>query len=184
MLANPQISPWVAKYAKLIDGSLGPVLDLACGAGRHTDYLSSLGLDVIALDRDEVSLHLLRKKGANCISCDLEVRGYGNGSYVWPFAKESFAAIVVTNYLHRPLFPELLGSIKTSGVLIYETFAVGNEVYGRPKNPNFLLQENELLRRCIYDISDDLRFNCLGYEHGLVNQVAPAIVQRICAQRY
>ena len=183
MSASPPISPWVEKYAKEIDGSLGPVLDLACGAGRHTNYLSLLGLHVVALDRDIEQLKLLHKKGVSVVSCDLETVTKGKTSYAWPFDKDSFSAIVITNYLHRPLFPAILASIKPGGILIYETFAVGNEVYGRPKNPDFLLQDNELLQRCVLNPSNDSRFVCLGFEHGYVNQAGPAIVQGICARR-
>ena len=183
MSASPQISQWVEKYAKEIDGSLGPVLDLACGAGRHTNHLSLLGLNVVALDRDIEQLKLLHEKGVSVVSCDLETVAKGKTSYAWPFDKDSFSAIVITNYLHRPLFPAILASIKPGGILIYETFAVGNEVYGRPKNPDFLLQDNELLQRCVLSPYIDSRFVCLGFEHGYVNQAGPAIVQRICARR-
>lgn len=181
------ISSWVEQHAAHIDAALGPVLDLACGAGRHTEYLASLGLHVIALDRDEASLKSLASRGFQCVNCDLEAPRpdgdqYGD-QYVWPFAVDSLGAIIVTNYLHRPLLPSLLASIKPGGILIYETFAVGHEAYGRPKNPLFLLQENELLWRCVFEAPEDSNFVCLAFEHGLVNQSAPAIVQRICVRR-
>lgn len=177
------ISSWVEKYAPQIDASLGLVLDLACGSGRHTEYLTSLGLNVIALDRDDEILKSLCARGFQCLSCDLEAGPRGRESYVWPFAVDSLAAVVVTNYLHRPLFPSILASIKRGGILIYETFAVGNEVYGRPRNPDFLLKENELLQRCVLDSSLGLAFHCVAFEHVIVNQTAPSVVQRICVRR-
>lgn len=183
MSDSVQVSTWVAKYAQEIDSGLGPVLDLACGAGRHSIYLNTLGCNVIGLDRDQAQLQLLHAKGINVVSCDLESSTTNTNDYVWPFAPNVFSAIVVTNYLHRPLFSELLRSIKPHGLLIYETFAIGNERYGRPKNPRFLLEENELLRRCIFETSSEALFDCLAFEHGLVNQTSPAIVQRICARR-
>lgn len=143
MISCPQISSWVEKSAGQIDPSLGPVLDLACGAGRHSKYLHSLGMYVISLDREEKLLKLLQNEEINCVSCDLEASTNQGHSYVWPFSRDAFSAIVVTNYLHRPLFSELLASIKPGGVLIYETFAIGNEAYGRPRNRDFLLQDRK-----------------------------------------
>jgi hypothetical protein len=87
-----------------------------------------------------------------------------------------FAAIVVTNYLHRPLFPRLAESLDEGGVLIYETFMVGNERYGRPSNPNFLLRPGELLEA----------FGTLtvaAFEQGVVERPKKALVQRICVIR-
>ena len=66
----------------------------------------------------------------------------------WPYDGRLFDAIVVTNYLHRPLFPRLLSALARGGILLYETFAAGNERYGKPSNPEFLLLDRELLERC------------------------------------
>ena len=95
----------------------------------------------------------------------------------WPYAGRTFGAIVVTNYLHRPLFPHLLAALAPGGVLIYETFALGNERYGRPANPDFLLKPGELL--------DVVRGVCrvVAYEDVAVEQPRPAMVQRLCALR-
>ncbi len=92
----------------------------------------------------------------------------------WPYTGRQYAGVVVTNYLHRPLFPRLLESVLPGGVLIYETFAVGNEAYGRPRNPDFLLKPGELREV----ISND--WLVLGYEHGLITLPKPAVIQRIC----
>lgn len=125
-------SDWVVRWAPLAER--GPVLDVASGAGRHSRVFLQRNLAVVAVDRDAQSI-----PGVRFVRADLE-----DGS-PWPFAGERFGAIVVTNYLHRPLLPILKGALAEGGVLIYETFMVGNERYGRPSNPNFLLRPGELL---------------------------------------
>ena len=147
----------------------GAVLDVASGRGRHARWFEAAGHRVTALDRDAVAL-------AGCgafetIACDLE-----SEPVTWPLAGRTFAAVIVTNYLHRPLFPSLLASLAPGGVLLYETFAAGNEVFGRPRNPAFLLEPGELLERC-----RDLQV--VAYEDGLVASPGPASIQRICAVR-
>lgn len=157
-------SPWVARWAMLVER--GPVLDVACGAGRHAVFFAERGLEVVAVDREPQPL----PPAIRFVQADLE-----DGS-PWPFAGQRFAAIVVTNYLHRPLFPSLLESLEEGGVLIYETFMIGNERYGRPSNPAFLLRPGELLEA----------FGALcvaGFEQGLVERPKPAVVQRLCAVR-
>jgi SAM-dependent methyltransferase len=157
-------SGWVVRWAPLV--MRGPVLDLACGAGRHARYFAGLGLEVIAVDREaQASTGNIRFVKAN-----LE-----DGS-PWPFTGQRFAGVVVTNYLHRPLFPKLVESLAEQGVLIYETFMDGNERYGRPANPDFLLRPGELL-----DAFGAL--TVAGFEQGLVEQPKRAVVQRICAVR-
>src|SRR5215831_4534805 len=133
-------SEWVARWAHLIVAH-GRVLDVACGSGRHARYLGGLGYEVVGVDRDaDAQAALAGVRGASVLVADIE-----NGP--WPFEPASFDAVVVTNYLHRPLFPRLLEALRGPGVLIYETFSAGNERYGRPSNPDFLLQPGELLER-------------------------------------
>jgi SAM-dependent methyltransferase len=126
---------------------------------------------VVALDRKTDELAELGALGElEFFQVDLE-----DGS-PWPLAERRFDAIVVTNYLHRPLFPQLLAALAEGGLLIYETFARGNEAYGRPRNPDFLLERDELLEltRGLY---------VLAFEQGIVRVPRPAAVQRICARR-
>ncbi len=118
-------SPWVRRFAPLLPG--GEVLDLACGRGRHARHLAGLGRPVLALDRDPDALLATAGPGIATLQCDLESSGA-----VWPFAPGRFAGAVVTNYLHRPLMASLIASIAPGGILIYETFALGNEQFGKP----------------------------------------------------
>ncbi|WMW79016.1 class I SAM-dependent methyltransferase [Undibacterium cyanobacteriorum] len=173
------VSPWLLRQQPHIHGKTGLALDLACGAGRHSRYLSALGFQVIAVDRDSASFAELTRLNINCIQCDLEGSLKG---YRWPFRDECFDLVVVTNYLHRPLFSSIFASIKLGGVLIYETFSDGHQNFGRPKNPHFLLKTDELLERCQAG-SDSRGFQCLDFEQGQVNRNGPAIVQSICARR-
>lgn len=172
------LSPWVLRFVDDIPKSKGPVLDLACGAGRHTQLLLAAGYEVWAVDRDAESLARIEQLGATCFNLDLEKE-----DFKWPFAAAQFAGIVVTNYLHRPLMPAILPSLADQGVLIYETFATGNEQYGRPRNPEFLLQENELLEHFVCTKTAGWHQQCLAFEHTYVNQITEAIVQRICIRR-
>jgi hypothetical protein len=123
----------------------------------------------LAVDRDGKALCALEGvQGVRTLQADLE-----NGP--WPLAGNRFDGIVVTNYLHRPLFPALLGALSDAGVLIYETFAAGNERFGKPSNPAFLLRPGELLQV----VRDRLRV--LAYEDCHVEGPKPAMVQRIVA---
>ncbi|WP_395011236.1 class I SAM-dependent methyltransferase [Undibacterium sp.] len=177
-MSNGHPSPWVQRFLKEIPKSKGPILDLACGAGRHTRLLLAAGYDVWVVDRDADSLAALEQMGATCFSIDLEQE-----DFEWPFEAEQFAGVIVTNYLHRPLMASILQSLSDQGVLIYETFATGNEKYGRPRNPDFLLQENELLNYFVCTKTEGWRQQCLAFEHTYVNQITEAIVQRICIRR-
>jgi SAM-dependent methyltransferase len=160
-------SPWVCRWAGLIQPG-GRVLDVACGHGRHLRYLRSLGFAAVGVDRDQAALGALR--GADGI--EIHVADIEAGP--WPFAPGGFDAVVVTNYLHRPLFRYLVGSLRSGGVLIYETFSLGNERYGRPSNPAFLLRPNELLHSV-----EPLAV--VAFEQGLIAAPKPAVVQRVCA---
>jgi SAM-dependent methyltransferase len=153
-------SPWVMRWASLV--TAGPVLDVASGAGRHAKLFAARGLEVVAVDRDEKSI-----PGVRFVKADLE-----DGS-PWPFAGKRFGGIVVTNYLFRPLLPVLAEALAEGGVLIYETFMVGNERYGKPSNPNFLLRPGELLQA--YG-----KLTVVAFEQGTT---AKAVIQRICVVR-
>ena len=157
-------SEWVKRWAALVER--GPVLDVACGAGRHARLFAERGLEVFALDRDEQVL----PAPIRFVRANLE-----DGS-PWPFPGRRFGAIVVTNYLHRPLFPRLVESLDEGALLIYETFMLGNERYGRPSNPDFLLRPGELLEA----------FGALtvaAFEQGTLVRPKKAALQRICVIR-
>lgn len=156
-------SEWVVRWADLV--GRGPVLDVASGAGRHAKLFATRGLEVVAVDREFQKI-----SNVEFVQADLE-----DGS-PWPFAGRRFAGIVVTNYLHRPLFRSLADSLDEGGVLIYETFMAGNERYGRPSNPDFLLRPGELLQAFG-------ALSVVAFEQGLVDRPKPAVVQRICAVR-
>ncbi len=145
------------------------VLDLAAGGGRHARFFAGRGHPVVAIDRDISALQGLA--GVEAIAADLE-----DGS-PWPLGTRTFAGIVVTNYLHRPLLAALVGAVAPGGALIYETFARGNERYGKPSNPDFLLADNELLERTMPVLT------VVAYEHVYVEMPRPALVQRVAAVR-
>ena len=145
----------------------GPLLDLAAGGGRHSLYFASLGHSVEAVDRDVSSLPA---------NASISVREADLEHGPWPYAGQQFSGIVVTNYLHRPLFPLLLDVLEPGGLLIYETFMRGNERYGRPSNPDFLLQPNELL-----ELAAGLQV--LGFAQGYVAEPKPGMTQCLCARK-
>jgi SAM-dependent methyltransferase len=156
-------SEWVVRWAPLV--TRGPVLDVASGSGRHARFFAHRGFEVIAVDRDEQSI-----PGVRFVKADLE-----DGS-PWPFAGQRFGAIVVANYLYRPLMPLLAQALERQGVLLYETFMVGNERLGKPSNPNFLLKPGELLEAFG-------SLTLVAFEQGLVQRPKPAMIQRICVVR-
>lgn len=163
-------SAWVKRWADLILPGAA-VLDVACGGGRHARFFAACGHPVVAVDRDPAAgEQLAGVAGVRFERDDLET-GY------WTAAGRSFGAVVVTNYLHRPLFPALLEAVAPTGLLIYETFAAGNERFGRPSNPDFLLLPGELLEQVRSG------FRVLGYEDIELTSPKPAMVQRICARR-
>jgi SAM-dependent methyltransferase len=167
-LATP--SGWVRRFAPLIRCG-GEVLDLACGAGRHARWLAARGHAVDAVDRDPDCIGgLAGVAGVRPLAADLE-------GAPWPYPGRSWDGIVVANYLHRPLFPLLVASLRPGGVLIYETFMLGNERCGRPSNPDFLLRPGELLRAV------EGRLAVIAFEQGEVALPKSAVVQRLCAAR-
>ncbi len=158
-------SAWVRRWVHLITPG-GTVLDLACGSGRHVRWLAAQGFRVTGVDRDAEALAPLGDV-AEVLVADLEAAG------PWPLAGRRFDAVVVTNYLWRPRFGDVLDLLAPDGVLIYETFAAGHEALGRPSRPDFLLQPGELLARCA-------GLQVAGYEDGRLED-PPRRVQRIAA---
>jgi SAM-dependent methyltransferase len=166
MHANLPPSPWIVRFTHLVPAD-GPVLDLACGGGRHVRWFAERGHAVTGVDRDSAALDTL---AAICETIEADIE---NGP--WPLTGRQFAAVVVTNYLWRPLFPRILESIAPGGVLLHETFAAGNETVGKPSRPDFLLQPGELLRAY-----PGLRV--VAYEDGFLDE-PDRFVQRIAAVR-
>ena len=166
------------RWAHLVQ-SAGQVLDVACGAGRHSLYFAAQGNDVTAVDRDEAALAALRVRDSDdaakagtirTVLADLE-------NDPWPFS-QSFDAIVMTNYLWRPLWPALQKALKPGGVLIMETFALGQETIGKPSRPAFLLAPGEALQ-----LAGALRIVAFedGFETPSDAQPAGRFVQRLVA---
>jgi SAM-dependent methyltransferase len=145
------------------------ILDVAAGSGRHSRFLAGRGHRVTALDRD--TSRLASHTGIEIVQADLE-----DGS-PWPLPGRRFGAVVVTNYLHRPLFPTLLDALEPGGVLLYETFMEGNERFGEPSRSAFLLKDGELL-----DLARG-RLSVTAYEARMISEPKMAMVQRIAARR-
>jgi SAM-dependent methyltransferase len=161
-------SAWVQRWTPMIRPG-GVVLDVAAGSGRHARLLARMGFEVEAVDRD-ASLFADPPPNVRLVEADIE-------GGPWPFLGRRFDGIVVTNYLHRPLIPVLLDCIERGGMLIYETFAQGNERFGKPSNPDFLLAPGELLE----SVRGKLRV--LAYEDLTVSEPRPAALQRLAARR-
>ncbi len=166
MHGTQEPSDWILRWSHLVPPG-GSVLDVACGQGRHMRWFAGLGHPVTGVDRDPEALAVASAAGRT-VQADIE-----NGP--WPFAGETFDAVVVTNYLWRPLWPALLGSLAPAGVLLYETFAEGNETVGKPSRPDFLLRHGELLQLC-----QGLRI--VAFEDGFLD-APPRFVQRAAAVR-
>jgi SAM-dependent methyltransferase len=167
---NP--SAWIERFGASV-ARPGPVLDVACGGGRHTRWFAARGYDVVAIDRDLAGVDDLDDDPhVELVRADLE-----DGS-PFPVAANAFGAVVVTNYLWRPRLDEIVAAVAPGGWLLYETFAVGNEQYGRPTNPDYLLRRSELL-----DLALGHGFTVIAYEDITVDRPRPAVVQRIAATR-
>jgi SAM-dependent methyltransferase len=157
-------SPWLVRWSHLLQPGR-TALDVACGSGRHVRWLAGRGLAVTAVDRDAAAVEPL------VASAEVHVADIENGP--WPFNDRQFDLVLVTNYLWRPLWPQLLDAVAPGGLLVYETFARGNETVGRPSRPDFLLEPAELLAVC-------RAWRVLGYEDGFLD-APPRFVQRIIA---
>ena len=176
-------SDWVVRFEPHLPKNhqlLGRILDYACGTGRHALFLQKQGHSVLAMDRDSQSLMELENSTEPSRPFPIELRcvDLELANCVLEEENELFAGIIVTNYLYRPHLQSLFDQLEVGGVLLYETFAVGNERYGKPSNPNFLLKENELL-----EIAMAKCFHILAFEQLEVTLPKPAIIQRICAVR-
>lgn len=168
--ANP--SPWIVRFAPLIPAG-GEVLDLACGYGRHARYLAQLGYRIEAVDRDAEALATLVGVANVTTRCaDLE-------GGPWPYYSRVFDGIVVSRYLWRPLFPQIFNALAEGGVLIYETFMEGQQLYGKPENPAHLLRPGELLELV------GKRFTVIAFEQGEITAAdgGTQVIQRICVRR-
>jgi len=159
-------SPWVVRWSHLVPPG-APVLDVACGHGRHLRWFAGRGHPVTGVDRSAEAIAAAAGLG-ELVEADIE-----NGP--WPFPGRAFGAVVVTNYLWRPLLPAIVGSVAPGGVLIYETFAAGNETVGKPSRPDFLLRPGELLAACP-------GLHVVAFEDGFLDSPA-RFVQRIAAVR-
>lgn len=161
-------SPWIVRHAHLLRTG-GRVLDVACGGGRNVRWLQQRGHTLFAVDRNAEALAGLRDI-AQVRVADLE-------SGPWPYAQQTFDTVIVTNYLWRPLLPHIVQAVAPGGVLLYETFALGQASIGKPSNPEFLLRPGELL--------DAVRpaLRVLAFEDGYLSAPQPAFVQRIAAVR-
>jgi SAM-dependent methyltransferase len=159
-------SPWIQRWSHLIPPH-SQVLDVACGAGRHMRWLAAQGHRVLGVDASEQALALAGEHGQTLLA-DLE-------NAPWPLPGQTFHAVVVTHYLWRPLWPALLAALAPGGVLLYETFARGQETVGRPSRPEFLLAPGELLQ-----LSAGLR--TIAYEDGFLPE-PERFVQRLAAVR-
>lgn len=166
-------SPWIRRWSHLV-ASQGVVLDVACGQGRHAYWFHEQNHPVVLVDRAQTAIESI---AIPAHACEAVVADIENGP--WPFAGRKFAAVIVTNYLWRPLIPTLLDSLAPGGVLIYETFTQGNETAGKPSRLEFLLRPGELLEVCrglrVVAFED-------GFQDGPLGQ-APRFVQRIAAVR-
>lgn len=162
-------SPWLRRFLLLIRPG-GRVLDLAAGGGRHVQLLRAAGYQVVAVDRDVARLEA---RFAGDSGCEIKVMDLEDGG-PWRLGG-GFDGIVVTHYLHRPLLPHLPGALAAGGVLLYETFMAGNERFGRPSNPDFLLQPGELLTAFA-------ALTVIAFEQGAVDAPRPAMIQRLAAR--
>lgn len=172
---NLSISPWIQRFSHVVRKH-GHVLDLAAGGGRHSAWFLDQGHDVTAIDRKTDQLEKVRLPRLNnnpkftIIEADLENKS------PWPLANQRFDAVIVVNYLHRPLFSEVIRALCPGGLFLYDTFAVGQEAYGKPSHPDFLLRPGELLER----VQDHLQI--VAFEQGLIKGAnGPALKQRIAA---
>jgi SAM-dependent methyltransferase len=166
------VSSWITRFSSLIPQD-GDVLDLACGGGRHARLLAGMGHRVEAVDRDAEALAMLAGvEGVETRCADLE-------GGPWPYYARAFEGIVVSRYLWRPLFPQIFNCLAEGGVLIYETFMEGQQLFGKPSNPAHLLRPGELIELT------HKRFTVMAFEQGEIKGAdgQPQVIQRICVRR-
>ncbi len=167
------ISPWIEQHSHLVKPG-SRLLDLACGHGRHALHFADRGVAVLAVDLDPAALAYIQHPSVRTEQLNLE-------QAEWPLTAERHGlwdAILVTNYLHRPHLDQLPAMLAKGGILLYETFAVGNEAFGRPTNPDFLLRHGELL-----DLARRHSLQVIGYRDTQVSTPKPAMVQSLCARK-
>ena len=170
-MAAAEPSEWVARFADLVPAG-GRVLDVACGGGRHARFFLERGHPVTLVDRDTSGVKDLEGDAeVEILEQDLEAGA------PWPFPGRAFQGVVVTNYLWRPMLPDIVASVAPGGVLLYETFARGQEQFGKPRNPDFLLKPGELLDA----VRGTLRV--AAYEDRIIEEPDPRALQRIAAVR-
>jgi SAM-dependent methyltransferase len=168
-------SAWIKRWSHLVTPG-GLVLDVACGHGRHARWFHERNHPLAVVDRAQAAIDSIAS-AIPAEACEAVVADIENG--LWPFAGRQFAAVIVTKYLWRPLFPALLASLAPGGVLIYETFTQGNETVGKPSRPDFLLRPGELLEVC-------RALRVVAFEDGFQqapDSSAPRFIQRIAAVR-
>ena len=173
LISSP--STWVMQKAQSWPKG-SKILDFAAGKGRHSFALSELHckkFDILAVDQNSEELKNLKKVCSDITICHADLEK----NTVWPFFDQKFDVVLVTNYLFRPRLTDLFSLIRTGGCIVYETFAEGNEIYGKPRNPDYLLSKGELLKILPKD------FEVVDYFHGKVEQPKPAIIQRLAARK-
>lgn len=167
----PAVSRWISRFAELVPHDV-EVLDVACGRGRHGRFFRKRGNPIVMLDRNIAPVaDMAADPGVELVAFDLEA------GRPWPLPDRKFGCVVVTNYLHRPIMRDIVAAVAPGGLLIYETFAQGNEAFGRPSSPDFLLYREELLILC----RPELRV--IAFEDLEVTDPRPACLQRIAAVR-
>jgi SAM-dependent methyltransferase len=159
-------SAWIERFAALVPAGT-PVLDVAAGSGRHSCFFARRGHPVVAVDRDTSALQGMAD--VEPLTADLE------GGNPWPLGTKQFGGVIVTNYLHRPILGVIVAAVAPGGALLYETFATGNERFGKPSNPDFLLRPGELLEAVRG------RLRVIAYEDVEIAAPRRAMVQRIAA---
>ena len=167
---NEAPSEWIRHILDMHVGEASDAIDLACGSGRHVHLLARKGLSVVAIDKNPTVADALQATNIEFQQVDLELE-------LWPLEGVEADIVVVSNYLYRPHLARVGDLVRVGGILIYETFGVGNEAFGKPSNPDFLLRDGEL------DACFASRFNTLDQFFGSVSEPKPGIRGRYCGRR-